>query len=92
MSDEGGKTQADQLDDTLAQLKEMRHYASNNVESLTSMWMLFDGELKDLGKTEKIEDLMTKQGELHDAFESMIEDLEDMLSKMREAASASPTG
>ncbi len=91
MSDEGGKTQAEQLDDTLAQLKEMRHYGSNNVESLTSMWMLFDGELKGLKKTEKIDELMTKQGELHDAFESVIEDLEDVLSKMREAARDSPT-
>ena len=83
MSDEHGKTQAEQLGDTLAQLKEMHHYASNNVESLTSMWMLFDGELKDLGKTERIDELMTKQGELHDAFELVIEDLQDTLQKMQ---------
>lgn len=90
MSDEGGKTQAEQLEDTLAQLKEMRHYGSNNVETLTSIWMLFDGELKGLKKTDKIDELMTKQGELYDAFEAVIDDLEDVLQKMRAAESDTP--
>jgi hypothetical protein len=42
------KTSADPVADTLAQLKEMRHYSKTNVEHLTSIWMLFDGELSKL--------------------------------------------
>ena len=43
MSDENAKTAADHVTDTLSQLKEMRHYSKNNVEMLTTQWLLFDG-------------------------------------------------
>lgn len=86
MSDEtGAKTQADQVTDTLSQLKEMRHYAKNNLEALTAAWMLFDGELKKLKQTEKFDDLMNRQGQLHDALETVIADLEEVLEKMKPA-------
>jgi hypothetical protein len=80
------KTPADHLNDTLAQLKEMRHYSKTNVEHLTAIWMLFDGELSKLKQTDKIEDLMNRQGQLHDALESVIADLEDALQKLPPAA------
>jgi hypothetical protein len=64
---EATKSAADHVTDTLAQLKEMRHYSKNNVETLTAAWLLFDGELSKLGQTEKIDDLMTRQAELHAA-------------------------
>jgi hypothetical protein len=73
------KTPADHLSDTLAQLKEMRHYSKNNVERLTAIWMLFDGELSSLKRTDKIEDLMNRQSQLHDALEAVIADLEEAL-------------
>ena len=60
------KSPLEQVNDVVSQLKEMRHYAKNNVERLTAQWMLFDGELKKLHQTENIEELMTRQGELHD--------------------------
>ena len=41
------KTPLDHVHDTLLQLKEMRHYAKNNVELLTTQWLLFDGELSE---------------------------------------------
>ena len=59
------KTPADHVADTLAQLKEMRHYSKTNVEHLTATWLLFDGELSKLKRTDKIEDLMNRQGQLH---------------------------
>jgi hypothetical protein len=80
------KTPIDHLADTLAQLKEMRHYSKNNVEHLTATWMLFDGELKKLKRTDKIEDLMNRQGQLHDALEAVIADLEDALKEMQPVA------
>ena len=73
------KTPADHLNDTLAQLKEMRHYSKTNVEHLTAIWLLFDGELSKLKRVDKIEDLMNRQGQLHDALDSVIADLEDSL-------------
>jgi hypothetical protein len=54
------KTPVDHLADTLAQLKEMRHYSKTNVEHLTATWILFDGELSKLKRTDKIEDLMAR--------------------------------
>lgn len=77
------KTPADHLGDTLAQLKEMRHYSKTNVEHLTAMWMLFDGELSKLKRTDKIEDLMNRQGQLHDALEAVIDDLEEALKQLQ---------
>ena len=80
------KAPADHLTDTLAQLKEMRHYSKTNVEHLTTIWMLFDGELSKLKRVDKIEDLMNRQGQLHDAFEAVIADLEEALQKLHAVA------
>jgi septation ring formation regulator EzrA len=83
MADENAKSQADQIADTLAQLKEMHHYAKNNVERLTAIWLLFDGELSKLKQTDKIDDLMNRQGQLHDALEQVIADLEGLQQKLQ---------
>lgn len=83
MSEEIVKTAADHVTDTLTQLKEMRHYSKANVERLTATWLLFDGELSKLKQTEKIDDLMDRQSQLHDALETLIADLEDVLQKMQ---------
>jgi len=80
------KTPADHVADTLAQLKEMRHYSKTNVEHLTAIWLLFDGDLAKLKRASKIEDLMNRQGQLHDALEEMIADLEETLPKLQPAA------
>lgn len=85
MSEENVKSDLDHVNDTLTQLKEMRHYSKNNVEALTAAWLLFDGELSKLGQTAKIDDLMTRQGELHDALESVISDLEELVVKLQPA-------
>jgi len=80
------KTPADHVADTLAQLKEMRHYSKTNVEHLTAIWLLFDGDLAKLKRAGKIEDLMNRQGQLHDALEAMIAELEETLPKLQPAA------
>lgn len=83
MSDEHAKTPADHIGDTVAQLKEMRHYSKNNVETLTAEWLLFDGELSKLKLADKIADLMDRQGQLHEALETTIAELEEVLEKMK---------
>jgi hypothetical protein len=83
MSEENAKTPADHIGDTLSQLKEMRHYSKNNVEALTAEWLLFDGELSKLKLADKIADLMDRQGQLHEALETTITELEEVLEKMK---------
>lgn len=86
------KTPFDHVNDTLTQLKEMRHYSKNNVERLTTQWLLFDSELKKLKQADRIEDLMVRAGELHDAIEAEIAELEELavtLQPVIEDASAS---
>jgi hypothetical protein len=88
------KSSLEHVNDVLAQLKEMRHYAKNNVESLTAQWLLFDGELKKLKQAQAIEALMTRQGELHDALEQEIAVLEGLAAELQpppeEAADSTP--
>ena len=83
MSEEAAKTVADHVTDTLTQLKEMRHYSKGNVERLTATWLLFDGELSRLKQTSKIDDLMNRQGQVHEALESVIADLEGLLPTLQ---------
>jgi hypothetical protein len=77
------KSPLDHVNDTLLQLKEMRHYSKNNVELLTTQWLLFDGELSKLKQAQKIEDLMTRQSAFHDALESAIADLEELAVQLQ---------
>jgi len=79
------KTPLDHVNDTVLQLKEMRHYAKNNVEMLTTQWLLFDGELSKLKRAEKIEDLMTRQGDFYDALEAAISDMEGLVVELTPA-------
>ena len=85
MSEENPKTPLDHVADTLSQLKEMRHYSKNNVERLTTQWLLFDGELSKLGKAKTIEPMMELQGQLHDAFEAAIAELEALVVELTPA-------
>lgn len=86
MSEENPKTPVDHVTDTLSQLKEMRHYSKNNVEMLTTQWLLFDGELSKLKQAAKIENLMVRQGEFHEALEAVIAELEEVKVELQPAA------
>ena len=79
------KTPFEHVNATLSQLKDMRHYSKNNVELLSTQWLLFDGELKKLKHAQKIEELMVRQGELHDALEAEIADLEELAVTLQPA-------
>lgn len=82
MSDETSQSTIDHVVSTITQLKEMHHYAISNVEQLTAMWLLFEGELSSLKKTEIFDDLMNRQGHLHDALQAAIDDLEKELEAL----------
>ena len=76
------KTDLEHLKDVINQLKEMHHYAKNNVERLTAQWLMFDGELKKLKQADRIEALMQRQGELHDALVGDIAALEELVVEL----------
>lgn len=83
------RTPFEHVNATLTQLKEMRHYSRNNVELLTTQWLLFDGELSKLKQAQKIEALMVRQGELHDALEAEIVELEELAVQLQPASEES---
>jgi len=83
MADENAGKQLDHVTDTLAQLKEMRHYSKNNVEALTASWLLYDGELSKLKQADRFANLLDQQNALHDALEATIAEFEDVLEKMQ---------
>ena len=85
MSEENPKTPVDHVNDTLSQLKEMRHYSKNNVELLTTQWLMFDGELSKLKQGGTIEQLMMKQSEFYDALETVIGELEEVKAELQPA-------
>jgi len=77
------KSPLEQVNDALAQLKEMRHYSKNYVEQLTAQWLLFDGQLKKLKQAGKFEELMTRQSEFHEALDGEIEELEEVAASLQ---------
>ena len=79
------KSPLEQVNDTLAQLKEMRHYSKTYVEQLTTQWLLFDGQLKKLKQAGKFEDLMTRQAEFHEVLDSEIGELEALAASLQPA-------
>ena len=81
---EDAKGPLDHVNETVNQLKEMRHYSKNNVELLTAQWLKFDeGPLKKLGESETIETLMLKQGEFYDALEAAIAELDELAEELK---------
>jgi hypothetical protein len=79
------KTPFEQVNDAVTQLTEMRHYSKHNVELLTTQWLLFDGELSKLKQAERIEQLMTQQGQFYDALEEEISTLEELAVQLKPA-------
>ena len=77
------KKPLDHVNDTLNQLKEMRHYSKTYVEQLTAQWLVVDGPLKKLKQAGKFEDLMTRQAEFHDALDNEIAELEELAASLQ---------
>lgn len=71
------KTKPDHLRDVTSQLKEMRHYAQTNTETLSTHWLAFDqGEYKSAEFAEAISDLLNKQAAVLETLDKTVQDLE----------------
>ncbi|WP_075181041.1 hypothetical protein [Pantoea sp. 1.19] len=87
MSDTELKTKEDYLRDVASQLKEMRHYAENNTETLSAHWLAFDaGDYKDQPLATRFNDLLNLQGKLHKEIESVIQDIEIQINQAEQDA------
>ncbi|MEM6161040.1 hypothetical protein AAH446_10895 [Erwinia sp. P6884] len=81
------KSPTDHLRDVTSQLKEMRHYAQTNTETLSTHWLAFDqGEYQHKEYAERINDLLTRQGGLLDELDSTIQDIEIEINRVENEA------
>nr|WP_024964909.1 hypothetical protein [Pantoea sp. IMH] len=81
------KSPTDHLRDVTSQLKEMRHYAQTNTETLSTHWLAFDqGEYSHKEYAERINDLLTRQGGLLDELDSTIQDIEIEINRVENEA------
>jgi hypothetical protein len=84
------KTELEKSKDILSQLKEMEHYSKANIEKLTEIWLLFDGEMKQKAMAKKTENVLTHQNTVQDALAEAITDFEAVCNKLEAEAPASP--
>ncbi len=66
------KTNLEKSRDIISQLKDMRHYSKTNIEKLTEIWLLLEGEMKQKGTAKRLEALLAHQNAFHDSVESVI--------------------
>ena len=76
------KTPLERSRDIIKQLKEMLHYSEGNIEKLTGIWLLLDGELKQERVAKGLEALLTHQNKFHDAPAALIKDYESECDKL----------
>jgi len=71
------KTPLQKLKDVVSQLKEMEHYARNNMESLSEIWLLLDDEFKKRKNlADRANDLLKAQSTMQEQLASVIADFE----------------
>lgn len=82
----GEKTLLERSKDIIAQLKEMDHYAKANIEKLTEIWLLLEGEMKQKKIAKKLEALLTHQNAFHDALAVVVTEYEKECEQMEKDA------
>jgi hypothetical protein len=60
----------------------MVHYSEGNIEKLTEIWLLLDGELKQKKIAKNLEELLTHQNKFHDALAVLVKDYEAECDKL----------
>jgi mevalonate kinase len=72
------KTPAEKLKDVVSQLKEMEHYARNNMERLSEIWLLLEEHFKKQNKqlVERANDLLKAEGAFEDLLKKIIPEFE----------------
>ena len=79
------QAQLDNLRNVASQLKEMRHYAQSNTETLSAHWLAFDQGVQNKAFAEAINDLLNKQEPAWKGWKT-IQDIEIELNRLDKAA------
>ncbi|MGH8720380.1 MAG: hypothetical protein ACREU4_00245 [Burkholderiales bacterium] len=77
------KTPLERSRDIIKQFKEMVHYSEGNIEKLTEIWLLLEGELKQKKIAKTLEDLLTHQNKFHDALAALVKEHEAACDQMQ---------
>jgi hypothetical protein len=81
------KTPVEKLKNVVSQLKEMEHYARNNLEKLSEIWLLLEDEFKKRKKlAERANDLLKAGGALEDLLKKVIEEFEKECAELDKKA------
>jgi uncharacterized protein Yka (UPF0111/DUF47 family) len=80
------KTPLERSRDVIKQFKEMVHYSESNIEKLTELWLLLDGELKQKKIAKSLEDLLSHQNKFHDALAALVKEYEAECDKLEKKA------
>ncbi len=80
------KTPLERSRDIIKQFKEMVHHSEGNIEKLTELWLLMDGELKQKKLAKSLEDLLSHQNRFHDALAALVKEYEAECGKLEKKA------
>jgi len=81
------KTPVEKLKNVVSQLKEMEHYARNNMETLSEIWLLLEEDFKKRKKlAERANDLLKAQGAMEDLLKAVIEEFDKEAAEMEKKA------
>jgi len=77
------KTPLEKLKVVVSQVKEMEHYARNNMETLSEIWLLLEDEFKKRKMlAERANDLLKAEGALEELLKKVIEEFEKECSEL----------
>ncbi len=81
------KTPLEKLKNVVSQLKEMEHYARNNLEKLSEIWLLLEDDFKKKKElAERANDLLKAGGALEDLLKKVIEEFEKECTELDKKA------
>jgi len=81
------KTPVEKLKNVVSQLKEMEHYARNNMETLSEIWLLLEEDFKKRKKlAERANDLLKAQGAMEDLLKAVVEEFAKEAAELEKKA------
>lgn len=89
------KTPLEELQDTLARLKEMEHYSQGNIEKLATLWLTVSDNKSQKQYEAGVDRVLKEQNRFQEAIAALIEDFEKEAARLRaeeEKAAAGSAG
>ena len=80
---EHDKTPLELMQDTLAQLKEMAHYAQGNIEKLATLWLTVSESKSQKKYEDGVDEVLKQQNRFQEAIAALIEEFERDAAKLK---------